>query len=351
MRLLINARNRSVGIEAGRIVAPAGGFDIVLDVPDADIRPGLINAHDHLHRNHYGRLGDPPYPNAYRWAEDIQRRYRRRIADRRAPRRSALLAGAWKNLFAGVTTVVHHDRWEPDFERDFPVRVARAASADSLGMERDLQLPDIDGPFCLHVAEGTDPEAANEVRELNERGMLTSRLVAVHAVGLDEGGIDLFRRSGAAMVWCPTSNNFLFGTTAPNALLNSGCDVLLGSDSRLTGEGDLLDELRFARAHGGLNDERLQDAVGGTAARRFGLPDPSLEFGAAADLILVEKPLLEARAEDVALVIVDGAVRVARPDLVPALNGVAERGQAVTIGSVTRWTSIDAAQGREGATT
>src|SRR5919107_1424808 len=117
MRLLINARNRAVGIEAGRIVEPSGGFDIVLDVPDADIRPGLINAHDHLHRNHYGRLGEPPYRNAYLWAEHIQQRYRRRIARRRQPRRSALLAGAWKNLFAGVTTVVHHDRWEEDFDR------------------------------------------------------------------------------------------------------------------------------------------------------------------------------------------------------------------------------------------
>ncbi len=121
MRLLIRARNREVAVEDGRIVAPTGGFDLVLTFPRADVAPGLINAHDHLHRNHYGRLGRPPYPNAYAWAADIQAREAERIAEGRTRRRrEALLEGAWKNLFCGVTTVVHHDPWEADFEDGFP---------------------------------------------------------------------------------------------------------------------------------------------------------------------------------------------------------------------------------------
>ena len=47
MRLLIAARNRAIAIEDGIIVEPEGAFDIVLQCPDADVRPGLINAHDH----------------------------------------------------------------------------------------------------------------------------------------------------------------------------------------------------------------------------------------------------------------------------------------------------------------
>lgn len=134
MRMLINARNRSVAIEGATIVAAEGRYDIVVDCPDADVRPGLINAHEHLHRNHYGRLGAGPYANAYSWAEDIQLRFSRRIAaGRKVARRAALLAGAWKNLFAGVTTVLHHDAWEPDFDRDFPIRVARVPSATRSG--------------------------------------------------------------------------------------------------------------------------------------------------------------------------------------------------------------------------
>jgi cytosine/adenosine deaminase-related metal-dependent hydrolase len=333
----INARNRSIAIEGGRVVAEEGRFDVVLDCRDLDIRPGLINAHDHLHRNHYGRLGRPTYPNAYRWADDIQVRYRSRIARRRRlPRRQALLAGAWKNLFAGVTTVVHHDPWERDFDRAFPINVARVACTDSLGRSRDLPAP-AEGPLCIHLAEGVDDGAAGEVAQLDARGLLNDRLVAVHGVGLDAEAIARFRKAGAALVWCPTSNHFLFGRTAPADLVAEGVDVLLGSDSRLTGEGDLLDELRAARACGLVDDERLAGAVGTTAASRLGLAEPSLEPGDRADLILLGEPLLEARADDVALTMVGGVPRVARADVARRLGAVGERGARLRVGAVERW--------------
>ena len=219
MRLLIRARNRAVAVEDGRIIPPDGGFDLVLEFQDADVAPGLINAHDHLHRNHYGRLGRPPYANAYAWAADIQARDADRIARGRARgRRQALLDGAWKNLFCGVTTVVHHDPWEPDFDAGFPLEVVRVKSADSLGMETDLGRLAAGGPFCLHLAEGADARAAGEVDELAERGLLGPDLIAVHGVGMDEAAVARFRASGAALVWCPTSNRFLFGRTAPDSL-------------------------------------------------------------------------------------------------------------------------------------
>jgi len=340
MRLLIRARNRAIAVEDGRIVPPDGGFDLVLDVAEADVAPGLINAHDHLHRNHYGRLGRPPYANAYAWAADIQACDADRIAEGRARgRRQALLDGAWKNLFCGVTTVVHHDPWEPDFDDGFPLEVVRVKSADSLGMETDFGRLADGGPFCLHLAEGADARAAGEVDELAELGLLGPDLIAVHGVGMDAGAVARFRASGAALVWCPTSNCFLFGRTAPDALLAEGTDVLLGSDSRLTGDGDLLDEIRCARALGALSDDRLTGAVGTVAARRFGLPEPSLEPGSPADLIVVRKPVLEASAEDVVLVLVGGAPRVAHPSLGPALNPFVHHAEQKTIGAVVRWTA------------
>lgn len=339
--MLINARNRSVAVEGGRIVTEGGRYDVVLDCRDADVRPGLINAHDHLHRNHYGRLGHPTYPNAYRWADDIQIRYRRRIArHRRMPRREALLAGAWKNLFAGVTTVVHHDPWERDFDRDFAIRVARVECADSLRQSERLVAPAA-GPLCLHLAEGVDDAAASEVAELDERGLLNDRLVAVHGVGMDNAGVERFRNAGAALVWCPTSNHFLFGRTAPGDLLGGGVDVLVGSDSRLTGAGDLLDELRAARACNLIDDERLIGAVGATAARRLGLAAPSLEPGNAADLVLIDRPLLDASASNVLLTMVGGVPRVASDDLASRLGAAGERGTRMRVGMVERWTNLD----------
>ena len=329
MRIRIEAANRTIGIEAGTIVPAEGAFDVTLRIPDGEVRPGLINAHEHLHRNHYGRLGAPPYPNAYAWGRDIHARHADEIAAGRAlPRREALLVGAWKNLFAGVTTVVHHDAWEADFERDFPLRVARVRAAHSLGFEPDLAraaAPDAQDParpLCIHLAEGVDALSADEVRELDALNLLDERLIAVHVVGADDDGVRRLRAAGAAVAWCPTSNLFLFGRTAPPALLAPGMDVLLGSDSLLTGDGTLLDELRAARRTGLVSDARLLDAVGTTAARRLRLPPPSLEPGAPADLAVFRRPVLEASAEDVALVIVAGAVRLADPRLGAPLDAL-----------------------------
>jgi len=345
MRLLISAGNRDVAVEDGRIVETAGPFDLTLSFRDGEVRPGLINAHDHLHRNHYGRLGRPPYRSARDWARDIQFRHRQRIGiGRRTPRREALLTGAWKNLFAGVTKVVHHDAWEPDFELDFPLSVVRVRQADSLGMRPALDRVDGSGAFCIHLAEGTDSRSADEVRLLDARGMLDRDLIAVHCVGVDADGIERLTRAGAALVWCPTSNLFLFGATAPAALLSSGLDVLLGSDSRLTGVGDLLDELRNARAFGLLSDQQLEAAVGTTAARRLGITAPSLDPGAPADLMVVARPLLKARAEDVLLVMAGGALRVVRPDLVPELGSLAAGGREMRNGSLVRWANTGTLQ-------
>lgn len=303
-----------VGMEAGRIVAPRPELGPAVGLGEGYLRPGLINAHDHLHRNHYPRLGAPPYADAYAWGLDLHDRWADEVARGRAlPRRDALLFGALKNLLGGATTVVHHDPWEPDFERAFPVRVARIRSAHSLGFEPDLAAHAAESgtlPLCIHLAEGTNPAAADEVRTLEGLGLLDERLLAVHAVGVDDDGVRRLRHAGAAVVWCPTSNAFLFGRTAPRALIASGIDVLLGSDSLLTGGGTLLDEIAAARRLGWLDEARLADAVGATAARRLHLPPPSLSVGAPADLVHLGRPLLEATARDVRLVVVGGVPRL-----------------------------------------
>jgi cytosine/adenosine deaminase-related metal-dependent hydrolase len=337
-RILVAADNLAIGIEGRTFVEPAGPFGLELRFPGRTVRPGLINAHDHLHRNHYGRLGAPPYPNAYAWARDVERRCRDRIAaGRLTPRRAALLIGAWKNLFAGVTTVVHHDRWEADFERDFPLRVAPVASADSLGMTPGLERREPGGLLALHLAEGTDARAAGEVRELEARGLLDGGLLAVHCVGVDSDAVARFRRSGAAFCWCPSSNLYLFGRTAPPGMFAEEIDLLLGSDSLLTGEGDLLDELRVARATGLASDDRLEQAVGETAARRLGVAGARLAPGETADLVVLAAPLLEASAADVVLVVAGGMPRVALPDLAPQLEKIGFSGRLATVRGVERW--------------
>jgi hypothetical protein len=53
---------------------------------------------------------------------------------------------------------------------------------------------------------------------------------------------------GSSIVWCPTSNLFTLGRTLTAETVRSGVSIALGTDSALTGEGDLLDEMKPAVA-------------------------------------------------------------------------------------------------------
>jgi cytosine/adenosine deaminase-related metal-dependent hydrolase len=163
--------------------------------------------------------------------------------------------------------------------------------------------------------------------------LLNEQLLAVHVVGVDDDGIAQLKQCGAAIVWCPTSNCFLFQATAPHPLFDGSVDVLLGSDSLLTGAGTLLDELRAARSLGFLSDQALVAAVGSTAARRLQLSTPSLEHGARADVIVLRKPVLDARPADVSLVVAGGRIVLANEPLAESIGGAIMR---IDIGGVPK---------------
>ena len=351
MRYCIETANAVVAVENGRITGPADD-DPLISIPDGHLLPGLINAHDHLHRNHYPRLGRPPYEDAYAWGRDIHEHDAETIERARAlPIETAFLFGAFRNLIGGVTTVVHHDRRAPLLDHDFPLRVPAIPSAHSLrfdaaGVDRLLARARARETCTIHVAEGINAAAAAEIDELDARGLLTDGLLAVHAVGLDDQGIERIRQARAAVVWCPVSNLFLFGRTCPPALLRA-VDVLLGTDSLLTGSATLLDELRAARELGLLDDKRLIDAVTNTAARRLGLAAPSLETGARADLLVLRAPLLDADVADVALVTVGGVPRVADVAIGEVFDFAREPAAPMTIGGVQKLVSAPLAQAAE----
>ena len=314
MSFRLRARQgEAIVIAGGRIADPNTAADLDVDLGAGVVMPGLINAHDHLHRNHYPRLGSPPYPDVYAWGEDLHSRFKSEIDRAKTlPRDRALLFGALKNLVGGVTTVVHHDKWESLFEEAFPIRVVPLRVAHTLRLEDDLERAfrphgrTMGQPACIHLAEGRGREVAEEVRALERMGWVNDELLAVHLVGADDGGIELLRKHHAAVVWCPTSNAFLYEATAPAKLFAPGIDVLLGTDALLTGEGTLLHELRAARKLRLLDDHRLRAAVGHVAAQRLRIPTPSLAAGSRADLLFVRRPIFDALPADVALVITEG---------------------------------------------
>jgi len=322
------------GRVAGTALQPG---DRVLDLAGRCLRPGLINAHDHLQLNSLPRLRyRHKHANVAEWIADIDARRALDLqlrANAARPKSARLLAGGLKNLLAGTTTVAQHDPWHPCLDdEDFPVRVLRSAWSHSLGLDGDEAVraaccaaPEGE-PWIVHAAEGVDDAAGLEFARLEALGCIGPRTVLVHGLALDDKQQRRLMQAGGGLVWCPASNLHLFGRTiAPQALAAQGAQgrLALGSDSRISGARDLLDELAVARQHCTLSEAALEALVGTHAAALLRLPDRGhLGRGARADLLVLPAGLALSRARraDVELVAVDGRVLFADPQL-PGIDG------------------------------
>jgi len=114
---------------------------------------------------------------------------------------------------------------------------------------------ELDLPIHLHLHETRheidDSLAQFKVRPLERLaalGALGPRLIAVHAVHLTEGEIELLARFGASVAHCPSSNLKLASGFAPvAAMLEQGINVGLGTDSAASNNRlDVLQEMRTA---------------------------------------------------------------------------------------------------------
>jgi cytosine/adenosine deaminase-related metal-dependent hydrolase len=256
--------------------------------------PGLVNAHDHLEFSLFPKLGCGPYPNAERWAKDIYHPDCSPIREHLdVPKPVRLWWGGIRNLLGGVTTVCHHNEFQPEvFNNGFPVRVVeRYAWSHSLRfgqrLEAAFRSSSSEIPYVIHLSEGTDAASAAEIFELDRRGLLSSRTVIVHGVGLDDAGHELVIRRGAALIWCPGSNLFTLGSTLSPHRIEGNPRTALGSDSALTA-GDLLDQIRIAQELG-VSPEHIFGLVTRCAADvlKLGKGDACLHNGSRADMVAV----------------------------------------------------------------
>jgi cytosine/adenosine deaminase-related metal-dependent hydrolase len=184
-------------------------------------------------------------------------------------------------------------------------------------------------PFFLHLAEGVDEAAAKELDHLDELGCLGPNTVLVHGVALEAPALHRVATVGAGLVWCPGSNIFLFGRTAGiRPLLDAHAavpPVALGTDSRLTGSLDLLEELKIARETKCASERELLGMVTVNAAKLLRLRHAGrLAAGAPADIVIIPgsggdaaRALLSASRRDVSLVIVGGRPLVGLPRFAP----------------------------------
>jgi cytosine/adenosine deaminase-related metal-dependent hydrolase len=302
------------------------------------ILPGLINCHDHLEFNLFPRLGRGPYPNAKAWADDIYHPDRSPIKEHLAVPKAVRLAwGGLKNLLSGVTTVAHHNPYDASvFDNGFPVRIVkRFGWAHSLQFSPDLasryRAVSKRWPFLMHAAEGADTNAAAEIQELERAGVLSSRTVLVHGVGIDRQSLQILLRRRVSLIWCPSSNLFTLSQTLRPEVLRSTLPICLGTDSALTGQGDMACELAVACRAGGLTAEEIYPMVTTRAARtlRLNRGEGEIREGGVADLLVVpdygQTPAQALQQLSPVLVVLRGRIQMVCSDFAYRIDPVLTR--------------------------
>lgn len=341
--------------------------DVQVNLSGAYIFPGLINAHDHLELNHYGSIKfREKYENASEWTEDVSSRLNTDVNlmnGKSKPLSDRLFIGGLKNLLSGVTTVAHHNPFYREFQKSFPVRVVRdygwahslylqngraGADGEQAGnvVER-YKATSKNFPFIIHLAEGTDEIARNEFPILKNLGCVDSNIVLVHGIGLSvDDWISLTQLSGG-LIWCPTSNIFLIGKTIPaRQLLDLGYlgHLTLGTDSRLTGSRDLLDEMGQALNIEKVTAKEVFSMVTKNAAKLLRLSNAgTLSIGSPADLLILPavhedpfKTLTACSRKDILLVTINGQPRYASPELAEVFNACKTKTTSVQVDGINK---------------
>jgi len=329
--------------------------DRVIDLRGDRLLPGLINAHDHLQLNNYPRLRfRERHDNASEWIQDIDTR---RDTDAtllgcaRVPRATRLLHGALKNLLSGVTTVAHHDPFYAETRAaGFPVRVAspyawsHSLYIDGAAAVHAACAAASDGqPWIIHAGEGVDASAAAEFATLEALGCLRAGTVLVHGTAFSAAELGRMVSIGAALVWCPASNQYLFGATADVRPLIGTGRLALGSDSRLSGSRDLLAELSVACRQVEMSDAQSVRMLTQDAADILRLPDRgALRAGALADLCIMPAgaPLATVSRADVRAVLIGGEFRFGDADYHDAFDdeaGSLSAGVPIMVDGRCKW--------------
>jgi cytosine/adenosine deaminase-related metal-dependent hydrolase len=293
--------------------------------------PGLINSHDHLDFDLFPRLGRGAYQNYREWGNDIQRNNREEIDRvRQIPARVRACWGMYKNLFAGVTTVVNHGL-PLSIEKPLIDVFQRYHHIHSVGFEKrwkwKLNRPMRSGfPAVMHLGEGIDDLSNKEIDTCIRWNFFKKDIIAVHGVAMSCSQAVHFK----GLVWCADSNFFLFNKTAPIEELKTHVPVLIGTDSTLTSSWDIWEQLRIAMDTGKLSRKELYHAVTTTPAAVWQLPDRGvLKPGYLADIVVAKADAADAldrffklRPEDILLVMRRGKILLCDESLAPQLQQV-----------------------------
>ena len=308
-----------VAVDRGRVIAlgdadTAGPRDIrrVVDVGDAAILPGLVNAHTHLELS-WMRGQVPPGVSMPAWAERLMSLRRTVSAEPPQPILDAVreVRAAGTSLVGDVTNTLA--TYEPLADSDLAGAIFREllgfnapAPADLVASVR-AQLDDLTPlawlrpsvvphapysvspdlfraiaavsgarPISVHLGESADelrflkdgtgawrdllgalgawsdrwaPPGCGPVEYLDRLGLVGPRLLAVHGTHFTDSDLARLAAAGSTVVTCPRSNRWTGAGTPPiESFYSSGVRVAIGTDS-LASVDDLNTFAELAEVH------------------------------------------------------------------------------------------------------
>jgi len=305
---------------------------------DAIVFPGLINSHDHLDFNLFPQLGNKVYNNYVEWGNDIHEQDADTIRSiQKIPKHLRVEWGIYKNLLNGVTTVVDHGM-QFKVSNELITVFQNTQSLHSVRMEQwwPLKLNNIFNlkfPVTIHVGEGTDLASFNEINKLIKWNVFKRDLVGIHGVAMNREQATSFK----ALVWCPASNFFLVGTSAPVNQLKHSTKIIFGTDSTVSASRDIWEQLRIAKATHMLKDYELFKALTTVPADVWGMKGRgSIIKNNRADVVVAKKrnalqgleAFFAVTPEDIFMVMHKGNINLFDSSLLPQVEkaGVAVDG-------------------------
>jgi len=301
--------------------------------------PPFINSHDHLISNWFPKAGvSKTYPNVSIWIEEMKNtdsfmeRNKVWINDgsfdlTQKDAHKIVLLGIYKNLFSGCIVVQDHiPNQKPSYYKDNPITVIenyKQHHSISMGnwwggdtAEEEYAKADSSIPFIVHLGEGTDDLAKECFPKLKEMNLLQTNTLLIHGIALTKEQIKECAEAGTSICWCPNSNYYLIGETLDiDACLKYGVNVVLGTDSTMSGSINLLEEIKFA--HHKFPQIPMQKIFGMVTTNAVKALKLSAEYGEINDnpssLLLIKKHdqdpfnnLLQTQMEDIELLMLKG---------------------------------------------
>lgn len=293
------------------------GNSNIINFKDALAFPGLFNAHDHLEFNLFPRLRSKIYMDYLEWGNDIQKLYSTEINYAlNIPIDLRMKFGMIKNLFNGITSVIHHGS-NSIRKSDQIINVFGSYNyLHSVSLEKNwcikLNMRSNKLPFIIHLGEGSGETIENEINKLFKWNLFKRKIIAVHGISINANLADKL----AALIWCPDSNLFLYKKTANIIELKNKIPILFGSDSNLTSDPNFWNHIRIARQFNALNDEELINSMTSLPGELLNVKGiGKIKNGYQADIVVVKKKsennydaFFNINPEDILLIIREGKV-------------------------------------------